>query len=77
MPKYLHENGIDIITPKNPQKKNPLRRAMKGKSQSTIRRLAKQSLENARIQEVKEWAKQNNLKKDRLWTQPRTQLQIQ
>lgn len=64
-------------TPKNPQKKNPLRRAMKGKSQSTIRRLARQSLENARIQEVKEWAKLKQVNKDRLWTQPRTQLTIQ
>lgn len=54
-------------TPKNPQRKNPLRRAMKGKSASTRLQLAKQSLNNARIEEIKEWAKQHKANQNNLW----------
>lgn len=59
------EHGV--LTPKNPQAKNPLRRAMKGKSATTQAKLAKQSLQNARIQEIKDWAKQQRAKKDAMW----------
>lgn len=54
-------------TPKNPQAKNPLRRAMKGKGRWTKKVLAKSSLKVARAKELKAWMKERQVSKDAIW----------
>jgi hypothetical protein len=57
MPKYLHENGIDLITPKDPTPRNPLRKVMKGKGEKLRKKLARMSLEVARNKQISDQLK--------------------